>query len=233
MQILESSLSKKIHQIDMISDDLYITDTQYNTIKVYHNFLHCAKNKKFRITEATFNNKCYTSDDQNHLHINSIYKNKNEIYFLAHNMTENTKKESQAYVLDEDLNLKKIVDLNTGSGHNFYIDKDNFITNDSLSKKIIVNDNEVKVSGFSRGLSVSEKYILIGSSNFEKSRKQRLKMTGDSEIYVLDHDLNFVSIFVIPGHQIIDIRGVDYTDFCFSNVVQDLGYKIKNNTVKK
>jgi len=211
-----------IHQIDFIDTDLFVTDTYSNRILVYKNAAY--KNKDMLAGECSkkiypagkLNDKVWRREQKNYAHFNSIYKHEDKIYILAHNDTHNTGKKSEVYELSKNFTVVDKLNIDASNAHNYYIDKDGYLTCDSLNNRILKNGKEVfKCNTFVRGLSISEDYIIVGGSGIEFDRG--IRKHKHSHIYILDKNFDTVARVRIPRCQIMEIRRVDKDEYGLSN----------------
>lgn len=210
-------LSRGIHQIDFINNDLYLTNTYDNSILVYNN-LH----NREKLYWKNYNQIIYPNgklnngrNSSNYNHFNSLFKFKNHLYLIAHNETKKTKKLSEIYTIDS-LNNKIKSQIDGSNCHNIYIDNKTQIYCKSLEGILSIN-NEDKIQHkniFTRGLSITNKYIILGGSDIQANRDKR----GDTNgyIFIYDSKLNLIQTVIIKNTQIQEIKMVN-KEKTFSN----------------
>lgn len=212
-------LSYAVHQIDFVNDDLLLTDTYHNSFRVFRDIADkslCRPDDALRI--LTPRGLVASRKDKNYCHINSIYCDSNKIYILAHNNTFKTGRKSEIFIYDLDYNKIDIWPTPYSSAHNFYRGDMELIC-DSESGTLMKNNEvafECDDKSFTRGLSVSDDYIIVGSSGISPVREDRQYLDGN--IYILDINFNRVAKIAIPKTQIMDIRRVDKSDYGLSNM---------------
>tara|TARA_Y100001954_G_scaffold234286_1_gene289448 strand:+ start:836 stop:1894 length:1059 start_codon:yes stop_codon:yes gene_type:complete len=213
-------LSKGIHQIDFIDDDLYVTNTYDNSILIYNKIY----NKK-NIHWKNYDNIIYPNGklsngrfSSNYNHFNSIFRYKKFIYLFAHNETMKSSRNSEIYKLDKNnFNIIEIKKTAGSNGHNIYIDENQILFCKSIEgtlaseKKDILKHKNI----FTRGLSVSNKYLILGGSEIAHNRNDR----GSSSGYVYIYNLNFKLLqkICIDKTQIQEVRQINIEEKTLSN----------------
>jgi hypothetical protein len=201
-------LSRGIHQIDFIGQDLYVTNTYDNSILIYsklvskHN-LHWKDYNKIIYPNGKLQNGRKSS---NYNHFNSLFKYKNKIFLIAHNETKKTNRSSEIFTLNDitlkTLDIKKIDGSNC---HNIYIDNENKMFCKSHEGTLNINEQDVisHKNIFTRGLSVNDEYIILGGSDIQPNRLKREKTNG--YIYIYDSQLSLKQTILIRNTQIQEI----------------------------
>lgn len=217
-EIVVYGLSRGIHQIDIIKNKLMMTDTYNNRIIEIENYSSVYDCYWKNVSNSYWPNGKLNSgrDSHNYNHFNSIFGFEEDIYLIAHNETLKTGKKSEVYKLDSKLNLLTKETTNSTNSHNFYKNKEVEIFCASMENSLVVNMQEaLNTDSFTRGLSVSDDYTIVGGSSIQASRSNR--RSGIGEIYILATKAYKVS-FTIKGSlgQINEIRRVDKTDFSLS-----------------
>jgi hypothetical protein len=194
-------VTKHTHQIDVIDDMLHIVNTDQNSILITDlNF-----DKKTKV----FPNGIARRGDDNFCHFNSVYCSKNFIFVMAHNLGEETQKNSELYFLDKSYNVKKKLNLGCFSCHNIICkDKKTYIC---YSKQGTIKKNKeslfVKNGFFTRGLSISNDLIIYG---FNKVSKEPFGRFG--KISINTKNKEFILTTADPVNE---IRQINY-DFGLS-----------------
>jgi len=204
-------LSRGIHQIDFIGQDLYVTNTYDNSILIYSNLV-----SKHNLHWKDYNKIIYPNgklqngrESSNYNHFNSLFKHKNKIFLIAHNETKKTNKSSEIFSLNsftlKTLDRQKIDGSNC---HNIYIDNENKMFCKSHEGTLNINEKDVisHKNIFTRGLSVSDKYIILGGSDIQPNRLKRKETNG--YIYIYDSQLSLKQTILIRNTQIQEINMV-------------------------
>jgi len=181
LDVFFNSLANLWHQIDVHEGNLYICDTYEN--KIIKMDIGNKRNECFYPLGKLSNGR--RSD--NYGHMNSILVRDNDIYIVCHNESIKTGKPSQLIKVDHDFKLCDIRELGAESAHNFVpIDNGRGLCCDSRNCRVKLND-KVILEGeyFTRGISVTDEYIIVGGSEFSK-REQRV--TAKGRLYILDRN---------------------------------------------
>ncbi len=205
----------KVHQIDFLNGMLYVTVTT----KVSEILLLDPKND-FKISEKII------PVARKGAHINSIFSFKNYIYMIAHNKTQQTGLKSSLIIMDQNNKIIKQRDDIGSSCHNYYTDGKREFWCDSHGGSLISNSKvciKFDENEFIRGLSVSNKYIIIGST--EMRDEQLLRLSANGKIYVFDNKFNLISTVEIEGCQIRDIKQSSFLDLTISNSSKHTMYR--------
>jgi hypothetical protein len=201
-------LSRGIHQIDFIGQDLYVTNTYDNSILIYsklvskHN-LHWKDYNKIIYPNGKLQNGRKSS---NYNHFNSLFKYKNKIFLIAHNETKKTNRSSEIFTLNDiTLNTLDIKKIDGSNCHNIYIDNENKMFCKSHEGTLNINEQDVisHKNIFTRGLSVNDEYIILGGSDIQPNRLKREKTNG--YIYIYDSQLSLKQTILIRNTQIQEI----------------------------
>ena len=193
-----------------------VTDTLENRLHIFKR----AAEKEY-VEESSFMilpRGLATKDDRNYCHLNSLYSDGKKLYVLAHNNSYKTGKKSEVFMYDMGYNKIGVLPTICSSAHNYCrYDDSEFICNSEDGT--LLRDNEVAFrcdSGyFTRGLSISDDYITLGSSGISHIREARRHRDG--YIYILDREFNKVAKIILPKTQIMDIRRVDKKEYTLSN----------------
>ena len=217
IKIRIQGLSRGVHQIDFIKNNLYVTNTYDNSILVYNNL----QNKK-NIYWKDYNNIIYPNGklsngrkSSNYNHFNSLFKYKEDMYLIAHNETKKTKKLSEIYTINS-LNIKKKDQLDGSNCHNIYVNNTTQIYCKSLEGILSINREDVihHKNIFTRGLSITSEHILLGGSDIQTNREKRGETNG--YIYIYDSRLNLILTIIIKNTQIQEIKMIN-KEKTFSN----------------
>lgn len=203
-------LSVGCHQIDFFCDNLFITDTYNNCIvKLNSDTLEVAK--KFYPLGKNFNGR----NSDNYAHINSIYNNDNSIYILCHNETSKTGRNSEIIICDKKFSVSRQIRLDAGNAHNIALFKDELILCDSNGSRVSNHFGKtlLQLSNFTRGLSITDDYIVVGESEYA-NRTERHKKAG--WLNYCDHNWEIIKKQRIPG-MVQEIRALNKIDYCLSS----------------
>jgi hypothetical protein len=208
-KVLNVDLPKGCHQMDLINNRLLITDTYNNRI------IDCDLSSNNQHEYYPLGKLTNGRNSENYGHINSLYHSKpdNGFYLFCHNETLKTGRKSSILFVDETFTPQHQITTEAVNGHNicqydgslWYCDSEN---------KTLVRGKEVvhHTEHYSRGLSISDEFILIGGSEY-KPRKERSKSLGS--IDVIDRNFNPYHRFDFPG-PVQEIRKLDGTDYGLS-----------------
>lgn len=203
------------HQIYCDGPNLYVTSTHLNCVEVVNLSTGVSVQKNWTKCKSDIN------------HINSIFKDGDEFWVIYHNWTSKTGLPSEAVKVDCDLS-KEIVKYrlaDSGCLHNV-AKVDNLIyTCSSASHALLVYDldtnsvvKNIPLGYWLRGIGISDDYIVLGSTSVSENRKGRL--TGDSEIYLLDRktfDVIDIKTLKDTG-SIYDLRLAGCEDYAHNNI---------------
>jgi len=196
------------HQIDIVDDDILITNTYHNEIIFYN--LEKERITKKQIINGELNNK---RKSLNYAHCNSIFSKDNSIYFMFHNETTKTNKSSQIAKYSKDFKSIEIFEIKAGNAHNIYIKDNEFLFCNSNNNSLMIKNKEpFKCDYFTRGLSISDDIILVGGSEIS-SREKRKYSSG--KVFVLNNQYKKLGEFQVPA-PVHDIRRLDKKDECLS-----------------
>jgi hypothetical protein len=207
----------EVHQILYVNGKLFVTATMDNAIDVVEG------RKRTRVN--------WTDTEEDRDHINSIFFDGEDFWVCYHslNIKDRSKKESLVVKLDNSL-TEVLEEYYVGRGiHNVFVDNEYIYVCDSstgsLARLNIVSGNVVRVplGPWTRGLAVTEDYILVGSS-VKGPRGMRLE--GDLCVHLLDRNTldvldgrvfaDFGAVFSI---RVIGERDYAHTDILFPGVI--------------
>lgn len=218
-KIIIYGLSKGVHQIDIIGDDLYVVNTYQNSILVFYKVKKISSIHWKKYDEIIYPNKKIKNGRKsiNYSHFNSIYKFENITYLVAHNETRKTQQNSQIYCLNDRRDVVQKIDMHGSNCHNIFVNKEYEMYCKSLESRVTVNKKDIiKYENIlTRGLSVSRKYIIIGGSDIEFDRFTRNHTNG--HIFLYDQDVNLKQRITINNTQVQEIRQLKVKDFSLSN----------------
>lgn len=206
--VFKNGLNWGCHQIDYFDNHLYVMDTSKNRVikislssDIVDDFYPLGKLENGR-------------SSGNYAHMNSIYADSGNVYIMCHNDSVKTDRYSEIAVLDLDFEVQKIIRTRSRSAHNVAVLNNNFYYCDSLNATL-KKDGKVlfRTSNFTRGLSISKRYIVVGGSEYAKRSKRRL---SKGSIYFLNHRGELLDAFRLPG-MAQEIRRLDKTDYGLSN----------------
>lgn len=122
-------------------------------------------------------------------HINSIYCHNNHFWICCHNWASKNNSKSFFLELDDDFNIINRFDYGIDA-HNIFVDKNFLYTCSSFENTfnrlnlISRETDSIYLNGFTRGLGVTDKYFLVGSST-NKTHKERIS-DCDCNVYLID-----------------------------------------------
>lgn len=208
------NLNQAIHQIDFIRDDLLVVDTFRNRVQVFKNAVSKIDDTLLLLPRGPVANR----KDRNYCHLNSVYSDGERIYILAHNNINKTGSKSEVFVYDMNYTRVGVLPMTCSGAHNYVRFKDAEWICDSESGTLLRNNKPVFSAGekaFTRGLSISDEYILLGSSGISPIRVERKHRDG--HVYIFDKKFQQIAKITIPKTQIMEIRQVDRDDYTLSN----------------
>lgn len=217
-----SDISKGIHQIDFVGDDLYVPDPRLNRLLVFKDAADMLDYSSYKDAEwyypvGEIKEEDYKADP-NFKNFNSVYSYDDRIYIVAHNYSYHSGRYSQICELDKENKLLSTIDTDARCAHNYYRDENLSLVCDSFTGRLLNHNQPVlHTDKFIRGISISDDYYILGGTGKAFDGKRRI-MT-DSDIYILDKNFNIISTLVVPGGQIRDIRRYDGKEYSLSNTV--------------
>lgn len=207
------------HQVEWIDDLVLVTNTGKNCVSVFD-----AKGNFIR--DIYLNN--IRSDDKNKgrlgNHFNSVHKVENRVFIVAHNYERSSEIWELTWPELEVIGSK----YNGGAwAHNIWSGERGLVICDSKNGSLLdlISGKTIWRSGednqISRGLAVSDQYIFVGSSTWDK-RKNRYWKTGG--IWIIDRaSLKTIDKIVLPGSgDIHEIRLVGLPDDCHNSQIISL-----------
>lgn len=207
------SLLSQPHQILCASNGWVIaTNTGRNCITIYNpvNGFY----KELRVNDVRWDRLSKT--DYSGDHFNSVYIKNNFLYVLAHGFNK------KAYVLKYSYPECKLLEqypLSNAKGvHNIWVDdSDNILVLNSSQGEIIeVKNNKIlwksNIEAYLRGLAVSEKLIIVGSSRIE-ARENRKFLPSDLWLIQRENFQTKECLFLGDYGGVHEIRLLDTEDF--------------------
>jgi hypothetical protein len=213
-------LSRGVHQIDIIGNDLYITDTYNNAIRIYNNIYNVRKVHWLKADKSIFPSGKLMKGrlSSNYKHFNSIYSDGNILFVLAHNETKKTNRKSELFALNvKSHGIEKIHQLDGSNCHNIYLDDDLFIYLKSIEGTMCVNnyDRLHVLHVLTRGLSITDTINTVGGSDIQYDKTARQNVNG--YLYFLDAQYEGLGKIVINKTQINEIRCINAPEYTYSN----------------
>lgn len=218
-EVVIYGLSRGVHQIDIVKDQLMITDTYNNRIIVFD---------KYREINNAFwrDANPYVSHpngrlrkgrkSENYNHFNSIFGSNNSVFVVAHNETYKTGRYSELYILDNKLNKISTLPLNGSNCHNYFRNSQGEGFCKSLEGTIVINNEEkFQVNMFTRGMSISPDLLVIGGSTIELVKEKRGH--SDATLFFCDKIHEAITEVKLKKTQINEIRRVDTVDHGLTN----------------
>ncbi len=218
-QCVYYGLSRGVHQLDVFQDELYVTDTYNNRIIVLSDFVVAEsrywKSADYREFYPYGKLGIEGRKSSNYKHFNSIYFEGGAAWLVAHNETTKTGISSELIKCSvKDFAVQESIFLKGSNCHNIYKSADHDLFCASMEGQII-NTRDYNVidtcDGLTRGLSVSNDFIVYGVSPIERDRSQR--GLGALSLKVLDSkSYEAVGGIDVFAGQIHEIRRVDSLD---------------------
>jgi hypothetical protein len=213
-EVVIYGLSRGVHQIDIVNDQLMIADTYNNRIIVFDNYREIS-NAFWRDTNhyVSYPNGRLQQGrkSENYNHFNSIFASNNSIFVVAHNETYKTGKYSELYILDNKLNKLKTISLHGSNCHNYFRNSQDEVFCKSLEGTIVINNEEkFQVSMFTRGLSISPDLLVFGGSTIELIKEKR--GNSDAKLFFCDKIHKIITEVKLKKTQVNEIRRVDTVD---------------------
>lgn len=218
-EVVIYGLSRGVHQIDIVNDQLMIADTYNNRIVVFDHYRKI-KNAFWRdvCPRVYYPNGrlCKGRKSENYNHFNSIFAADNRIFVVAHNETYKTGKYSELYILDSKLNKVRTISLQGSNCHNYFRTLENEGYCKSLEGTIVINNEEkFDVKMFTRGLSISRDLLVFGGSTIELVRQKRGH--SDSKLFFCNKTREITTEVKLKKTQVNEIRRVDAVDNGLTN----------------
>ena len=202
-KLFADNLDWGCHQMDYFNNHFYVADTYNNCILKI--------DQGGRITQQYYPLGTLQEgrSSSNYAHINSIYANSSHIYMMCHNETTKTNKNSTILMLNEALEVIKTIETDSSNAHNVVIFDKKIYHCDSFNSTVLKNNSIFfKTSYFTRGLSISKDYLVVGGSEYS-SRKNRQLSKG--AIFFLNHSGKLLDTIVMPS-MVQEIRRLDEPD---------------------
>jgi hypothetical protein len=142
--------------------------------------------------------------------MNSIWHSELGTYVLFHNETSKTGRPTEIAKLDRAYNIEERVTTTAGNGHNILVFDGAFMFCDSRAGTVMCGSDVVfRCHQFTRGLSVTKDYVVVGRSEYG-DRADRDHLAGG--ISVLDREFRLLMSVDLPGmvQEIRSIRERDY-----------------------
>jgi hypothetical protein len=209
IQMLLKKMSHGCHQIDCKDNYLYITDTYNNSVIKVDLFDMNIVGRYYPIG-PNYGDRSLS----NYGHINSIFFYGDYIYILCHNETMKTSKSSEVLKCDGNFNVLQRIEFQAGNAHNVSIYKGNLVICDSKGKRLVMEDGSTlfDFEHFTRGLSMTDKYIVVGESEYAKREERHTK---GGWINIFDLKWNLLSRQRING-MVQEVRSIHESDHCMS-----------------
>ena len=186
------NLPSNVHQILNIEGILYLTSTKENAIlKIYN---EKTMDKNFIEGELLH----YTKSD-NYKHFNSLTLFNNNLYLLAHNYSQYSKKKSQVYVLNKNLEIIEKLDDFGECSHDILFHKSIMYVCDSLNSRILDSERKevFKSNKFLRGFKKFEdNFFILGGSDYNERAK---RTSTNAYINILDNNFKLIKNLEIKG----------------------------------
>ena len=211
--VFASGLSRGVHQIDFVGDDLIITDTYVNRVIELRPGTSWRESGSHHYPDGPLK---AGRDSANYRHFNSIFAAGSTRFLVAHNETVKTGVKSELYEMDSNYKPLTVRSLDASNAHNFVKTDLGELWCASLEGTLRRDGHDVlAVDMFTRGLAVSDDQTLVGGSVVELVRSKR--GTGPGAVFVLDAADRHVGTIEIDATEIHELRFVDRRDYGLSN----------------
>ena len=210
--------NKDPHDIKKIDNNIYLVDTEANSIKVFDLELNLIKNISF-------------SGEPDSMHINCINTIGSDIFYTCFGEFQKNKEyndfkyKRKGYV--SNLNTKKKIITKLNQPHSIYQNKNKIFLLNSVNSELKIYDTKFKflknilLKGYLRGLEIRNNIIYVGSS---ASRNIDSTKSNDfSEIYALDiNTYQVISSHILPSNEIYEIKNINglKNDFVKNNILK-------------
>lgn len=242
VQRVLAGLNYGIHQIDFLDNRLVLIDTLKNRLLVYEGAAKLRRGSWQRWTLQVYplgvrKFRDYRWDraqsDQHpgsYPHFNSIFRRHQQVYIVAHNHTMTSGRRSQLFMLDDDLKLQEIRDLGAADVHNYWTSGHQELFCASAKGSLRNGSTDaILLGGYTRGLSVSHDYLLVGTSRLDPNRKlwkqhnkaRRSWMPtqckpGTGGVHFINREFKRLGHIIIPDTDVHDIRRIDAEELALS-----------------
>ncbi len=193
------------HQIDIYQGILYVCDTYNNRILKIDPYTKTHLDTFYPLGRLENGRNSI-----NYGHINSIFLEDNKVFLVCHNHTRTTNRNSQVLVLDHNFSIKETINTSCDSAHNVIPYNNSFIICDSINGSLKLGDKIVfEAKCFTRGVCVTEDYILLGGSEYaERSKRENT----EGYLFVLNKsNFKLINKTNFPG-MVQEIRRLDSLD---------------------
>jgi len=200
-----------VHQILYANGNLYVTVTSYNSVAVFDG------------TNTWMANWTGTTKDINHL--NSIHFDGEFFWVAYHNYVAKHATSLYSEVVKVDRELTTVLDsFDLGRDiHSVFVDGELLYVGDSGNGRLTVlnmvtkEETYVDLGMWTRGIAVTKKYILVGTSIFSPRRNRLL---GHGQVSLLDRktlEVLDTKVFDDVG-AVMEIRIVDECDYAHNGI---------------
>lgn len=204
---LAYGLPPRIHQIEVLGDDLLLTDPYNNRLLVYDlDGHHRARYWRTGTTSIYPAGKAVAGrSSPNYAHFNSVFTADGAVYVIAHNDFNRSCRLSELWILTPTFEVAERRSLGQANCHNYF-------RSDEMEVFLASNAGQVFVNGeiaadlapqYLRGLAVSREAVLVGGSQ-KSQRPERAR--GAGHVTVFSRSMVKLGEIRIAGTQIHDIR---------------------------
>jgi hypothetical protein len=200
-----------IHQILYTQNALYVT--------------YPSKDLIVSVKDGIFKEHDWLCTGRDVHHLNSIFFDGNDFWICYHNLSNRVdySKKSQVVCLDNKLfHVHEVHEIGKSIHNVFVDDKYIYVCNSNAGSLLRMSRvtnfiDEVTVGMWSRGIAVTDKYILVGSS---KKGPRGDRVTGDARVHLLDRDTMRVvdSRTFKDSGALFGIRIIDQKDYAHNNI---------------
>jgi hypothetical protein len=215
---LTTRLSPGCHQIDFVNGRLHVMDTYNNGLLIFR-----PSPARLELVGEHYppGRLVHGVESANYAHMNSIWRCESGMYVLLHNATTKTGRPSEIARIDESYQIVERIPTGAANGHNILLYDGRFMFCDSQAGTLVSGTEPVfRCERFTRGLSVTDDYVVVGRSEYG-DRSERERLAGG--ISVLDHDFRLLSSIDLPG-MVQEIRSIDGREYGLSGDGRHMGF---------
>jgi hypothetical protein len=206
------ALSPGMHQIDAFRGRLWALDTANNRLLIYR-FTRGSLGRAQAVYPAGRAPRGRT--DPNYVHMNSVFCAGGGVHLVYHNHTKITGRASQIAVLDDRLDVERVIDTPAGCAHNLALWQESLVFCDSLAGSLVVGDGAIALGDFTRGLALVDGQAIVGGSRFAHGED---RVHGSGRLFVCDLASRQVTArIVLEGvGSVYEVRSLDPPDQAMS-----------------
>lgn len=166
---------KHPHSLIVSCDDLFATSTGTDSVLRYKIIYNSTGIEDVQFVERFWNPESYLSATDKY-HVNSLFKSDNNLLVGVCGLAENENRNSarNGYIFDITNNIK-VSKKPIVHPHSIVVDNEDLYCCESLNRAVKKNDEAILTidSGYARGLSLSDNFLVLGRSARRKVSKSR------------------------------------------------------------